>query len=372
MRKILLVFGTRPEAVKLCPVIRALRARPAEFKTTVCVTAQHRQMLDQVLEAFQVVPDYDLDLMQPGQTLSQSAARSIGALEAVIKETQPDLVLVQGDTTTTFCGALAAFYQRVPVAHVEAGLRTGDIFQPYPEEMNRLLTARLASLHLAATESAAANLRAEGIDPASIAVTGQSGIDAVVHICRELEAGRLRGPAWPELRSNRKLIVATAHRRENFGDGLRQICHGLVKLAARPDVQVVFPVHPNPSVAGPVREMLGTTENIFLCDPLDYVPFVDLMRRCRFLVTDSGGLQEEAPSLGKPVLVTRDKTERPEAVQAGTSQLVGANADMLIRAGSRLLDDEDHYRALARIHNPYGDGHASERILNVISSFSCN
>jgi UDP-N-acetylglucosamine 2-epimerase (non-hydrolysing) len=368
MPKVLLVFGTRPEAVKLCPVVAALRARPKDFEVVVCVTAQHRQMLDQVLTAFGVVPDYDLDLMLAGQTLSQSTARTIAALEGVIRTVRPEVMVVQGDTTTTFCGALAAFYQRVPVAHVEAGLRTGDIFQPYPEEMNRLMTTRLATLHLAATEAAAGNLRREGIAASAIFVTGQSGIDAVRHICRQLELGNLQASEWPVLKPGRKLIVTTAHRRESFGEGIRQICTGLAQLAIRNDVHIVFPVHPNPAVSGPVREMLGASSNVELCHPLDYVPFVDLMRRCSFLITDSGGLQEEAPSLGKPVLVTRDKTERPEAIEAGMSQLVGTDSEALVKAASLLLDGENGFRP-ADGHNIFGDGRASDRIADAISSF---
>ena len=369
MRKVLLIFGTRPEAIKLCPVILSLRARPHEFATRVCVTAQHREMLDQVLAAFGIEPDYDLDLMQAGQSLSQITARTLAALEPVLRSELPDLVVVQGDTTTTFCGALAAFQQRVPVVHVEAGLRTGDIFEPYPEEMHRVLTSRLTSLHLAATEAGAQHLRREGIAAAAIAVTGQSGIDAVLHIRERLERGELRGRAWPELDPNRKLLLATAHRRESFGPGIQQICRGIGQLAERPDVQVVFPVHPNPHVAGPVREQLGGHRNVVLCEPLGYVPFIDLLRRAYLVLTDSGGVQEEAPSLGKPVLVMRDKTERPEAVAAGTSLLVGAHAGRIVAAASRLLDEAGYYGSLARVHNPFGDGRASRRIADAIASF---
>lgn len=372
MRKILLIFGTRPEAVKLCPVIQSLRARPHQFVTRVCVTAQHREMLDQVLAAFGIVPDHDLNLMQAQQSLSQLAARTLAALEAVIRAEQPDAVVVQGDTTTTFCGALAAFHQRVPVVHVEAGLRTGDLFEPYPEEMNRVLTSRLASLHLAATKAGADNLLREGIAPAAIAVTGQSGIDAMLYISARLERGDLSGRAWPELDPQRKLLVATAHRRESFGAGIAQICEALRQLAQRPDVQVVFPVHPNPSVAAPVITCLNGHPNVVLCEPLDYVPFIDLLRRSYFVMTDSGGIQEEAPSLGKPVLVLRQKTERPEAVAAGTSMLVGADAGRIVSAASRLLDDPSYYTAVARVHNAYGDGRASQRIADAIASFHSN
>ncbi|HCC59078.1 MAG TPA: UDP-N-acetylglucosamine 2-epimerase (non-hydrolyzing) [Solibacterales bacterium] len=369
MRKVLLIFGTRPEAVKLCPVILSLRARPHQFETRVCVTAQHREMLDQVLAAFDIEPDHDLNLMQAGQSLSQTTARTIAALEQVIAAERPDLVVVQGDTTTTFCGALAAFQQRVPVAHVEAGLRTGDILEPYPEEMHRLLTSRLASLHLAATEEGARHLRREGIPEETIAVTGQSGIDAMLHIRERLERGELPGRAWPELDPERKLLVATAHRRESFGHGIEQICDAIGQLADRRDVQVVFPVHPNPGVEAPVRERLGGHRNVVLCEPLGYVPFIDLLRRCYFVLTDSGGVQEEAPSLGKPVLVMRAKTERPEAVAAGTSLLVGADTGRIVAAARRLLEEADYYSSLARVHHPFGDGRASHRIADAIASF---
>ncbi len=372
MRRILLIFGTRPEAVKLCPVILSLRARPEQFETRVCVTAQHRQMLDQVLAVFRVTPDHDLNLMQADQSLTETTARTLAALGPVIAAERPDLVVVQGDTTTTFCGALAAFQQRVPVAHVEAGLRTGDIFEPFPEEMNRRLTSRLASLHLAATEEGAGHLRRECVDESAIVVTGQSGIDAVLHVSALLERGELPARRWPELDPARKLLLATAHRRESFGEGLQQICGALARLAERRDVQVMLPVHPNPNVAAPVRELLGGRPNVILCEPLDYVPFVDLLRRSYFVLTDSGGVQEEAPSLGKPVLVMRDKTERPEALAAGTSLLVGADTGRIVKAAEKLLEDEEHYRSMARVHNAYGDGRASGRIADAIASFHLN
>jgi UDP-N-acetylglucosamine 2-epimerase (non-hydrolysing) len=369
VKKVLFVFGTRPEAVKLCPIIWHLRGRGDEFCTRVAVTAQHRELLDQVLGPFEVRPDYDLHVMTPGQSLYQTTARIITGLQPVLEAESPDMVVVQGDTTTTFCGALAAFYAGIPVAHVEAGLRTGDIRQPFPEEMNRLLTTRLSGLHLAATEWAARNLRREGIPEDSIAVTGNTGIDAVLHVRRELEAGRLAGPGWPWLDPDRKLLVVTAHRRENFGEGIANICAALARLAERSDVQVVYPVHPNPNVAEPVRRLLGSRENVVLLDPLGYVPFVDLMRRAYLLITDSGGVQEEGPSLGKPILVLRNKTERPEAVEAGTVRLVGTDADRIVTAATALLDSPQQYAAMARVHNPYGDGQASERIAGKILSF---
>jgi len=367
----LIIFGTRPEAIKLCPVILELRRRP-EFEVRVCVTAQHRWLLDQVLGAFEIAPDYDLDLMVPDQSLTQSTARMLAGLEPVLADIRPKIVLVQGDTTTTLCGALAAFYQRIPVGHVEAGLRTWDRWQPFPEEMNRLLTTRLASLHFAATEWAARNLCEEGVEPARVAVTGNTGIDAVLHIRNRLEQGGLHGPKWPELDPLKKLVVVTAHRRENFGQGMERICAALARLAQREDVQIVYPVHPNPNVREPVRRRLAGRDKILLIEPLEYVPFVDLMRRACLLITDSGGIQEEGPSLGKPILVLREKTERPEAVEAGTVKLVGTDEERIVGEATRLLEDREEYQRMARIHNPYGDGHASQRIGEVIHSFFIN
>jgi UDP-N-acetylglucosamine 2-epimerase (non-hydrolysing) len=366
--KILFVFGTRPEAIKLCPVLLNLR-QSERFEVRVCVTAQHRSMLDQVLAAFAVTPDYDLDLMQPGQTLAQITARIVAALEPVVKAGQPDMVIVQGDTTTTLAGALAAFYQHVPVGHVEAGLRTGDLAQPFPEEMNRVVTTRLAALHFAPTETAKCNLLAEGIDPRCISVTGNSGIDAVLHVRDALAAGRLPESSWPQLDPSRKLIVVTAHRRESFGQGFAHICEALARLAMRGDTQIVYPVHRNPNVMDPVYRQLDGLANVFLVEPLDYVPFVDLMRRAHLLITDSGGIQEEGPSLGKPILVMREKTERPEAVAAGTVRLVGTDAGRIVYEAGRLLDDEAETRRMARIHNPYGDGQASGRIRQAVGAY---
>jgi UDP-N-acetylglucosamine 2-epimerase (non-hydrolysing) len=368
MRKILFVFGTRPEAIKLCPVLLKLR-ESERFQVRVCVTAQHRSMLDQVLAAFDVTPHYDLDLMQPGQTLAQITARILAALEPVIKAEQPDMLLVQGDTTTTLAGALAAFYQHVPVGHVEAGLRTGDLAQPFPEEMNRVVTTRLATLHFAPTESAQGNLLAESVDPRCISVTGNSGIDAVLYVRDALAAGRLPTRRWPQLDPAKKLMVVTAHRRESFGQGFAQICEALARLARRNDVQLIYPVHRNPNVMDPVYRQLDGLTNMFLCEPLDYIPFVDLMRRAYLLITDSGGIQEEGPSLGKPVLVMREKTERPEAVAAGTVKLVGTDSDRIVREAERLLDDKAEYRRMALIHNPYGDGRAGERIRKAVADY---
>jgi UDP-N-acetylglucosamine 2-epimerase (non-hydrolysing) len=369
MHKILLIFGTRPEAIKLCPVIRSLREHPGNFDVKVCVTAQHREMLDQVLEAFQVAPHHDLDLMLPGQTLFQSTSRILAGLEPVLRQETPDMVVVQGDTTTTFCGALAAFYSRVPLAHVEAGLRTHDLGQPFPEEMNRVLAARLTALHFAATGQAAENLRAEGVPAASISVTGNTGIDAVLYVRDGLERGTLPGRDWPELDASKKLIVVTAHRRESFGGGFERICQALARIGDRDDVQLVYPVHPNPNVQDPVQRYLAGHANVRLISPLSYVPFVDLMRRAYMLITDSGGIQEEGPSLGKPVLVLREKTERPEAVLAGTVKLVGTDVDRIVREAADLLGNTGSYDQMSRVHNPYGDGQASARISALIHSF---
>jgi UDP-N-acetylglucosamine 2-epimerase (non-hydrolysing) len=364
-----LIFGTRPEAIKLCPVIRSLGEPPNRFDVRVVVTAQHRKMLDQVLHAFDVKPHHDLDLMLPGQTLFQSTSRILTGLGGVLQAEQPSIVIVQGDTTTTLCGALAGFYLHIPVAHVEAGLRTGDMRQPFPEEMNRVLTSRLARLHFAATETAAENLRREGVPPGSIHVTGNTGIDAVLYVRDGLAEGKLRGREWPELDPAKKLIVVTAHRRESFGGGFEQICRAIAELADRPDVQVIYPVHPNPNVQDPVQRLLTGHPNVLLIEPLSYVPFVDLMRRAYLLITDSGGIQEEGPSLGKPILVMRDKTERPEAVLAGTVKLVGTDQRRIVREATSLLDDWNAYEAMARVHNPYGDGQASPRISELIHSF---
>ncbi len=369
MHKILLIFGTRPEAIKLCPVIRGLRENPHKFDVKVCVTAQHREMLDQVLEAFQVQPDYDLDLMLPGQTLFQSTSRILAGLEPVLREVQPAMAIVQGDTTTTLCGALAAFYSRVPVAHVEAGLRTHDLRQPFPEEMNRVLASRLTALHFAATEKAAENLRAEGVPTGAISVTGNTGIDAVLYVRDGLERGTLRGDAFSWVDPAKKLIVVTAHRRESFGEGFERICRALAKIADRDDVQVVYPVHPNPNVQDPVQRYLAKHPNVRLIEPLSYVPFVDLMRRAYLLITDSGGIQEEGPSLGKPILVLREKTERPEAVLAGTVKLVGTDEARIVNEAAILLGNRGAYHQMSRVHNPYGDGHASSRIATLIHSF---
>lgn len=364
----LFVFGTRPEAIKLCPVIRHLSRFPDQFEVRVCVTAQHRGMLDQVLGVFGVTPHIDLDAMRQAQTLTSAASLILSGLDSVLEAEKPQLVLVQGDTTTTFCGALAAFYAGVPVGHVEAGLRTGDPRQPFPEEMNRVLTGRLAALHFAATEGAAANLRAEGVPGETIRVTGNTGIDAVLFMQQELERGNRRGRDWPSLDPGKKLVVATVHRRENFGDGVSRICEALCRVADL-GVELVCPVHPNPAVSGPLRNLLSSRPGIHLAEPLDYVSFVDLIRRAHFLITDSGGIQEEAPSLGKPVLVLREKTERPEAVEAGTATLVGTDVERIVQEAAILIRDDGEYDRRRRIHNPYGDGCASERIADGVREY---
>jgi UDP-N-acetylglucosamine 2-epimerase (non-hydrolysing) len=369
MIRCLCVFGTRPEAIKLAPLIHQFRSLAGEFEVKVCVTGQHRAMLDQVLAAFQIVPEYDLNLMRPGQSLSGLTARVLEGLEEVLRTERPDMVIVQGDTTSTFAGALGAFYHHIPVGHVEAGLRTFDMGQPFPEEMNRVLTGRITDLHFAPTAGAAANLAAEGVPPARVQITGNTGIDAVLYVRDRLETGQLPATAWPQLSPGRRLIVVTCHRRESFGAGFARAMQALERIAERGDVDVVYPVHRNPNVLGPAHEILSRVENIHLIEPLAYVPFVDLMRRATFLITDSGGIQEEAPSLGKPVLVLREKTERPEAVEAGTVKLVGTDESRIVAEATRLLDEPEEYSRMTRVHNPYGDGHASERIAAAIARF---
>ena len=327
-------------------------------------------MLDQILHTFAVAPDYDLDMMRPGQTLSALTARMLTGLEPILAAEQPDLVVVQGDTTTTAAAALSAFYHRIPVAHVEAGLRTGDLSQPFPEEMNRVLTSRLTALHFAPTAGAASALFREGVPRDTVFVTGNTGIDAVHYVRDSLVAGSLDAPDWPWLDAARRLILVTSHRRENFGTAFRSTLRALATLAGRPDVQIVYPVHRNPNVWEPAYEVLAGIPNIVLLDPLPYVPFVDLMRRCYLIVTDSGGIQEEAPSLGKPVLVLREKTERPEAVEAGTVRLVGTSESVIVSAVADLLDNREAYLDMARIQNPYGDGRASEAITATLAAWA--
>ncbi|MDA1314923.1 MAG: UDP-N-acetylglucosamine 2-epimerase (non-hydrolyzing) [Acidobacteria bacterium] len=369
MARLLFVFGTRPEAIKLCPLIEYLRHDQGPLTARVCVTAQHRSMLDQVLDAFAVRPDHDLDLMKPGQTLAQTTAAVVGRLEPVITAESPDFVVVQGDTSSTLGGALAAFYARVPVVHIEAGLRTGDPNVPFPEEMNRRLVTRLSTLHMAATESAARALRDEGVASSHIAVTGNTVIDAVAAVREKLLDKRIPRSEWPFLDPRKRLVLVTAHRRESFGDAFERICRAVKKLASRPDVQIVYPVHRNPNVVDPVERLLRDAPNVHLIDPLAYVPFVDLMMRSHFILTDSGGIQEEAPSLGKPVLVMRQTTERQEGIEAGVSLLVGTDLDAIVQESDRLLDNTAHYNSMARTQNPYGDGHACERITTALNDF---
>lgn len=369
-KRVLIIFGTRPEAIKLCPLAALLRSSQysSTIEAVVCVTGQHRQLLDGVLQAFEIDPDYDLDLMRPDQRLTSLAARLLTGLEPVFSSVRPSLAIVQGDTTTTLAGALAAFYSRVPVAHVEAGLRTFDVNAPFPEEMNRVLVSRLAALHFAPTERAAENLKREGVAPESIYTTGNTGVDAVLGVRDRLRTGKLSGAALP-LESGKKLIVVTAHRRESFGEGLVSICEAIADLALRRDVQIVWPVHPNPAVEKTVSGLLGKTRSVLLSGPLEYVPFVDLLQRAYLLVTDSGGIQEEGPALGKPILVLREKTERPEALQAGTVKLVGCDRETITREATRLLDNEAAWRKMSRPHHPYGDGNASTRIAERIAAF---
>ncbi|GAB2502996.1 UDP-N-acetylglucosamine 2-epimerase (non-hydrolyzing) [Lysobacter humi (ex Lee et al. 2017)] len=364
----MLAFGTRPEAIKMAPVVEALKACP-DIETIVAVTAQHRHMLDQVLELFRIVPDIDLDVMAPNQSLAGLFGRLLQGMTDALQRARPDLLLVHGDTSTTFASALAAFYERVPVGHVEAGLRTGNMEAPWPEEANRRLTAPLARLHFAPTETARANLEAEGIRD-GIHVTGNTVIDALLEVVARIRADATLQAAlearFPFLDPARRLVLVTGHRRENFGDGFQQICLALREIASRPDVQVVYPVHLNPNVQGPVNSLLADVPGIHLIAPQDYLPFVHLMDRAELILTDSGGVQEEAPSLGKPVLVMRETTERPEAVEAGTVRLVGTDRARIVGETGRLLDDPAAYAEMSRAHNPYGDGRAARRIADAI------
>jgi UDP-N-acetylglucosamine 2-epimerase (non-hydrolysing) len=368
--RILTIFGTRPEAIKLAPVLRRLADTPG-IESRVCVTAQHREMLDQVLDLFGIVPDWDLDLMRAGQGLTYITTAVLEGLSNILRDARPDRIMVQGDTTTTMVASLAAFYEKIPVGHVEAGLRTGNIFSPWPEEMNRKLTSVIADLHFAPTERSKQNLLREGVDPARITVTGNTVIDALFDTLAVLDASPARVAALeeglPRVASESRLILVTSHRRENFDGGLEGVARALLQLATRGDVEIVFPVHLNPNVQEIVRAVLGGHESIHLIEPLDYLPFVHLMRRADLIITDSGGVQEEAPSLGTPVLVARDTTERPEAVEAGTVELVGTDSDLLVARANRLLDDEAAYTAMCRAHNPYGDGQAARRIVEVLT-----
>lgn len=369
MHKILVVFGTRPEAIKMAPLVKALQLE-AGFNVEVCVTAQHRQMLDQVLELFNISPDYDLNLMKPGQDLTDITASVLTGMREVLRKAAPNLVLVHGDTSTAFATSLAAFYEKIEVGHVEAGLRTGNPYSPWPEEMNRRLTGSIAALHFAPTERARANLLTEGVRQEGIHVTGNTVVDALLSIVSRIRSDKSLQEEldrrFSYLDPKKRLVLVTGHRRENFGTGFEEICIALEKISERGDVEILYPVHLNPQVQEPVNRILGKTSSVHLIEPLDYLPFVYLMDRSFLILTDSGGIQEEAPSLGKPVLVMRDTTERPEAVDAGTVKLVGVDSNHIVAATNELLDNESSYQAFSRIHNPYGDGSSCQAIVQVL------
>jgi len=369
--KILTVFGTRPEAIKMAPVVKELASDQA-FDAKVCVTAQHRQMLDQVLDIFAIRPDFDLNLMKPGQDLSDITSNVLLGMREVYQQWKPDLILVHGDTTTTLAASLSAYYAKVKVGHVEAGLRTGNKYAPWPEEMNRRLTGAITDIHFAPTAKARANLLAEGVAEETIHVTGNTVIDALLDVVDRVRTDSVLKTRFEAqfsfLDPAKRLILVTGHRRENFGQGFENICRALAQLAARGDVEILYPVHLNPNVQEPVRRILGNVPAVHLIEPQDYLPFVYLMDRATLIITDSGGVQEEAPSLGKPVLVMRETTERPEAVEAGTVKLVGTDPAAIIREANRLLDDPTAYDAMARAHNPYGDGKAAGRIRDILKS----
>lgn len=370
--KTLCIFGTRPEAIKMAPLVLALAA-DERFEARVCVTGQHREMLDQVLGLFSITPDYDLKIMKPGQDLTDITTAILQGLKTVLNEFKPDIVIVHGDTATTFAASLAAYYLQIPVAHVEAGLRTGNLYSPWPEEGNRKLTGALAKLNFAPTDTSRDNLLREGVNSESIMVTGNTVIDALLDVVKRLDQdskllARASAPA-AFLDPSRKMILVTGHRRESFGDGFERICQALMEVAQQhPEVDIVYPVHLNPNVREPVNRLLNGIGNIYLIAPLDYLPFVHMMTRSHIILTDSGGIQEEAPSLGKPVLVMRDTTERPEAVSAGTVKLVGTNTADIVRELNRLLVDSSAYRDMSYAHNPYGDGNACQRIIEALIS----
>ncbi len=369
-KKILIIFGTRPEAIKMAPVVKAFK-NDNRFETRVCVTAQHRDMLDQVLDLFEIQPEYDLDIMQKNQGLSGIVCSILTDLEPVLTEFKPDRILVHGDTSTTFSASLAAYFQKIPVAHVEAGLRTHNIYSPWPEEANRKLTACIADLNFAPTATAKQNLLDENMPENNILVTGNTVIDALFHVKETIENdsqlhNQLSG-LFPFIDPDKKIVLVTGHRRESFGDGFENICQALKQLASRSDVQIIYPVHLNPNVREPVNRILKSVDNIYLIDPLDYLPFVYLMGKSHIILTDSGGIQEEAPSLGKPVIVMRDTTERPEAVEAGTVKLVGADKNKIVNEVNLLMDDRHAYEKMSFSHNPYGDGKASQRIVEGVA-----
>ncbi|GAA5632044.1 UDP-N-acetylglucosamine 2-epimerase [Acinetobacter calcoaceticus] len=372
-KRILLIFGTRPEAIKMAPLALALQESAQDFDTKVCVTGQHRQMLDQVLELFNLVPDFDLNLMKPGQTLSDVTSGVLKGLEQVFEQWKPDLILVHGDTATTFASSLAAYYHKIKVGHVEAGLRTGDLYSPWPEEANRRLTGVLANYHFAPTQSSYNNLIKENVNPENIIVTGNTVIDALLQVKQKVEQDQTLVSQFQKqfsfLGVNKQMILVTGHRRENFGQGFLNICQALANLARKyPDIQIVYPVHLNPNVQQPVNALLAEIKNIYLIAPQDYLPFVYLMNRSYLILTDSGGIQEEAPSLGKPVLVMRETTERPEAVEAGTVRLVGTEVDVIENAVGDLLENLKTYTVMSEAHNPYGDGTACQQIIDFIKT----
>jgi len=375
MKKILIVFGTRPEAIKMAPLVKAFQKDTDSFETKVCVTAQHREMLDQVLELFDINPDYDLDIMQAGQDLYDITSNVLMGMRLVLNEFKPDVIFVHGDTSTTFATSLAGFYQQISVAHVEAGLRTGNIYSPWPEEANRQLTTQITAYHFAPTVTSKANLLKENVNERSIEVSGNTVIDALflalekIKSSKQLKTNIINHLATLnyEFKSDKKIILVTGHRRENHGQGFINICGALKELAINnPDIDIVYPVHLNPNVQRPVKELLADIENIYLIAPLQYEQFIYMMDKSYFIITDSGGVQEEAPSLGKPVLVMRDTTERPEALSAGTVKLVGTNKELIIKEAQELIDHEDAYEQMAMSHNPYGDGTASEKIVKYI------
>ena len=367
--KVLCVFGTRPEAIKMAPVVLALQ-ESRDIEVCVCVTAQHREMLDQVLQLFDIVPAFDLNIMTPGQSLNGIVSSVLSDLEPVFEDFAPHLVLVHGDTSTTLAASLAAYHKQIRVGHVEAGLRTGNLYSPFPEEANRKLTSALVDIHFAPTDGAALNLQNEGVDPANILVTGNTVIDALLsakgRVDQDASIAEGLASRFPFLDDNKRVILVTGHRRESFGDGFERICDALIQLDAIPDVEIVYPVHLNPNVQEPVYRRLAKTNNVNLIDPQDYLPFVYLMMRSHIVLTDSGGIQEEAPSLGKPVLVMRETTERPEAVEAGTVELVGTNAELIVTKIRTLLEDAKAYGRMSQAHNPYGDGEAARRICSYI------
>jgi UDP-N-acetylglucosamine 2-epimerase (non-hydrolysing) len=371
--KILTVFGTRPEAIKMAPLLDALKAAP-DIESEVCVTAQHRQMLDQVLDLFQIVPEHDINIMKRGQDLTDITANILLGLRGILKNSSYDMLLVHGDTTTTMAASLSAFYEKIPVGHVEAGLRTGNIYSPWPEEMNRSIVGRITALHFAPTDRARQCLLNEAVPDSRIYVTGNTVIDALIQVADKIKSDPVLNQSFRDrfafLDFNKRIICVTGHRRENFGDGFERICNALKVISQSKNVQIVYPVHLNPAVQEPVHRILGDARNVHLIEPLDYLPFVYLMSKSHHIITDSGGVQEEAPSLGKPVLVMRDTTERPEAVESGTVKLVGTNIDRIVTESLRLLDDRAAYEAMARAHNPYGDGMACRRILDIIQRYT--